>query len=82
MTSHKDWNVGCTARELGQTVEEVALQHIGTLAPDQQRRVMTGFRTFADHFTSQLRELVQQKEESDYVITESDVHQMLQGLKQ
>lgn len=52
------------------------------MAPDQQRTVLAGFRTFADHFKSQLQQLVQAQDASEnYVVTANDVQKIMSGLK-
>ena len=64
-------------------MEQAALQHLQqNLEPDQQRTVLAGFRTFADHFKSQLQELVQAKDApQQYVVTADDVQNIVAGLK-
>ena len=68
---------------MGQSLEQTALEHMQqNLPPDQQQTVLAGFRTFADHFKSQLQELMQSKGPSEeYVVTESDVQNIVAGLK-
>lgn len=70
-------------REMGQSVEEAALQHIqAQMAPDQQQTVLAGFRHFADHFKSKLHELVRTNEDPEnYVVTANDIQQIVHGLK-
>ena len=53
------------------------------MAPAQQQTMLEGFRTFADHFKSQLQELVQSNSGGeDYVVTAQDVNRIVEGLKQ
>ena len=70
-------------REMGQSLEDTAMEHLqSNMAPEQQQAVLAGFRTFADHFKSQLQELMQHKDNSDnYVVTASDVENIVAGLK-
>lgn len=68
---------------MGQSLEQTALEHMQqNMLPDQQQTVLAGFRTFADHFKGQLQELMQSKGTSEnYVVTESDIQNIVAGLK-
>lgn len=59
------------------------MEHLqSSMAPEQQTAVLAGFRTFADHFKSQLQELVQRKDNTEnYVVTADDVQNIVAGLK-
>ncbi len=67
---------------MGQSLEQTAMEHIQqNMQPEQQQTVLAGFRTFADHFKSQLQELMQSKGQSEnYVVTENDVQNIVAGL--
>lgn len=52
------------------------------LDPSQQRAVVAGFRNFVDHFKSRLDQLVHSHDApGDYVVTTSDVQNIVASLK-
>ena len=71
-------------RETGKSIEATALEHLQQqMAPAQQQTMLEGFRTFADHFKSQLQQLVESNSGGeDYVVTAQDVNRIVEGLKQ
>ena len=69
-------------REMNSSVEDLVMQQMREHLPmDQQLRVASGYRMFADHFLSQLRQRVHDSGDSSYTVTEKDIRDMMADFK-